>query len=274
MRSASLVVALFLVLTAGQAPEDPAEGVVDLTVANFDEHLNADTHLFIEFYAPWCGWCKKIAPTMSELGLAAKSTPDVIVAKFDATQADSQEIKSKFGIRGFPTILLLKKGDRENPVRFSGERTTKGFINFLRQNTGLPVGETTHEEIPANKPTPKMGTQATGGGAVIELSPENFDTIVTDPTKDVFVKFYAPWCGHCQKMAEAWDQLAAESPDVVIAKLDASKHTDIGSKFKVRGFPTLKYFSKADKSGDNVYKGGRDLNSLKDFVTKQSAGSE
>jgi protein disulfide-isomerase A6 len=71
-----------------------------------------------------------------------------------------------------------------------------------------------------------------------------------DPTKDVLVKFFAPWCGHCQHLAPTWEELAAKhDTNVVIAEVDADAHGALGSKFNVQGFPTIKLFSKSDKSG-------------------------
>jgi protein disulfide-isomerase A6 len=104
---------------------------------------------------------------------------------------------------------------------------------------------------------------------VVVLTPQNFDQIVLDETKNVFVKFYAPWCGHCQRMVPAWEQLAdsvKDQSDVVIAKLDASEHQELGGRFGVRGFPTLKFFTKGNKQG-KAYQGARDLESFKSFVT-------
>ncbi len=68
-------------------------------------------------------------------------------------------------------------------------------------------------------------------------------------------------------MAPAWDELAAsESSDTtVIAKLDASAHGDLAQRFGVRGFPTIKLFTKADKTG-KPYQGARDKDSLANFL--------
>merc|ERR1712166_399369 len=44
-------------------------------------------------------------------------------------------------------------------------------------------------------------------GPVVKLVGENFKGIVEDPTKDVFVKYYAPWCGHCKTIAPKWAEL-------------------------------------------------------------------
>merc|ERR1712066_242712 len=80
---------------------------------------------------------------------------------------------------------------------------------------------------------------------------------------DDMVKFYAPWCGHCKKLAPIWEELAEKYKDndkIVIAKLDAT--TNEVENVKIRGFPTLKLF----KSGNNEvvdYSGGR---TLEDFV--------
>merc|ERR1719170_65226 len=92
---------------------------------------------------------------------------------------------------------------------------------------------------------------------------KNFNDVALDKSKDVFVEFYAPWCGHCKKLAPIWDELGEKFKDndkIVIAKLDAT--TNEVENVKIRGFPTLKLF----KSGDNEivdFKGGR---TLEDFV--------
>lgn len=82
---------------------------------------------------------------------------------------------------------------------------------------------------------------------VVELEPGNFDQIV-DSSKHVLVKFYAPWCGHCKNLAPTYDTLAeamaSRKDEVVIAKVDADKHRDLGSRFGVQGYPTLKWFPK------------------------------
>lgn len=103
---------------------------------------------------------------------------------------------------------------------------------------------------------------------VVTLTPDNFDAVVNDPSKHVFVKFYAPWCGHCVRMAPAWVDLAKAheaNADIVIAELDASAHSQVASKYGIRGFPTLKLFTKTDKAG-LPYQGARDIKSFENFL--------
>jgi len=103
-------------------------------------------------------------------------------------------------------------------------------------------------------------------GPLTVLVGKNFDQIVMDPTKDVLVKFYAPWCGHCKKLAPIWDQLAAEYAnvnDLLIAKFDATANEVEG--LEVRGYPTLKFYSKENKAGVD-FNGERDLESLKNWL--------
>ncbi|PIA16309.1 disulfide isomerase [Coemansia reversa NRRL 1564] len=111
------------------------------------------------------------------------------------------------------------------------------------------------------------------GPDVVELTPKNFKQIV-DGSKDVFVKFMAPWCGHCRNMAEDYEKLAAgysHDDNVVIAKVNADEHRDLGNKFKVQGFPTLKFFPKnGDVAKPEDYTGGRDLDSLVNFLREKT----
>jgi protein disulfide-isomerase A6 len=106
---------------------------------------------------------------------------------------------------------------------------------------------------------------------VVDLTPDNFDTVV-DGTKNVFVKFYAPWCGHCKNLAPTWEVLATsfkKEDKVVIAKVNADDHKDLGSKFGVSGFPTLKFFPKGSTDADD-YNGGRSEEDLVKFINEKA----
>ena len=114
---------------------------------------------------------------------------------------------------------------------------------------------------------------ANAASAVIDLLPTNFDDFVTNSGKPALVEFFAPWCGHCKTLAPIYDELAASfeyaKDKVVIAKVDADAHKDLGRKFGVQGFPTLKWFDgKSDKPSD--YNSGRDLDSLTSFITDKT----
>lgn len=109
--------------------------------------------------------------------------------------------------------------------------------------------------------------------AVIDLTPDNFDSLITNSGKPALVEFFAPWCGHCKKLAPVYEELAtafeSQKEKVIIAKVDADEHKDLGRRFGVQGFPTLKWFD--GKSKDPVdYNSGRDLESLSAFIQEKT----
>jgi len=83
--------------------------------------------------------------------------------------------------------------------------------------------------------------------------------------KPVVVKFYAPWCGHCKKLAPTWDELMKEHPGKVI-KVDADKNGDIAKEYGVQGFPTIMVFKGGKKVND--YDGPREKSSLQKFISQ------
>lgn len=90
--------------------------------------MNNDKDVLLEFYAPWCGHCKKLAPTYDELGEYMKRNPKILIAKVDAT---ANEIPG-FDVHGFPTIKFIKKRNGNMEVmEYSGGRTLEEFIKFL-----------------------------------------------------------------------------------------------------------------------------------------------
>lgn len=91
-------------------------------------------------------------------------------------------------------------------------------------------------------------------GDVIQLDDSNFDSIAMDPTKNVLVDFYSQSCGHCTAMAPAYESVArdfADEPNCIVAKVDAGMYKNIGERFNVYGYPTIKMFSTANKNGDD-----------------------
>ncbi|KAM9725255.1 protein disulfide-isomerase A2 isoform 2-T2 [Dama dama] len=96
---------------------------------------------------------------------------------------------------------------------------------------------------------------------------KNFEQVAFDETKNVFIKFYAPWCTHCKEMAPAWEELAEkykDHEDIVIAELDATANEL--EAFPVHGFPTLKYFPAGPGRKVIDYKGARDLETFSKFL--------
>lgn len=116
-----------------------------------------------------------------------------------------------------------------------------------------------------------LGSSA--ASAVLDLTPSNFDDIVLKSGKPALVEFFAPWCGHCKSLAPIYDELAAtfESAQdkVSIAKVNADEHKELGRRFGIQGFPTIKYFDGKSEE-PQAYSGGRDIESLTNFITEKT----
>ncbi|CAE8700402.1 unnamed protein product [Polarella glacialis] len=101
----------------------------------------------------------------------------------------------------------------------------------------------------------------------IELTSSNWDKETAG--KQVFVKFFAPWCGHCKTMKPDWDKLIADFSDskhAGIYDVDCTVETDLCDQAGVSGYPALKYGDPSDLKALKPYEGERTLESLQKFA--------
>jgi protein disulfide-isomerase-like protein len=81
---------------------------------------------------------------------------------------------------------------------------------------------------------------------------------------DWLVEFYAPWCGHCKRLQPIWEELATElKGEVSVGKVDVTENRPLGSRFDIKGFPTIKFFHEGEVY---PYKGARSKDAFVAYV--------
>jgi len=111
-------------------PDNSAAGVKVAVAKNFEELVTkSEKDVLVEFYAPWCGHCKKLTPIYDELG-EKMAEENVEIVKMDATAND---VPPEFDVKGFPTLFWLPKGTKK-PVSYNGGRELDDFIKYIAEN--------------------------------------------------------------------------------------------------------------------------------------------
>eukprot|EP00488_Nonionellina_sp_1-RS-2012_P000792 TRINITY_DN125_c0_g1_i2.p1 TRINITY_DN125_c0_g1~~TRINITY_DN125_c0_g1_i2.p1 ORF type:complete len:388 (+),score=126.15 TRINITY_DN125_c0_g1_i2:139-1164(+) len=114
-------------------PESNDDPVFVLVGSEFDKVIGQDQDVFVEYYAPWCGHCKRLAPEYEKVGEAFGEVDSVVIAKCDATENDTPE-----EIKGFPTLIFYPKGTTTG-VKYSGDRKQEAIIEWIKENASGDV---------------------------------------------------------------------------------------------------------------------------------------
>ncbi|CAG0899246.1 unnamed protein product, partial [Cyprideis torosa] len=227
------------------------------------------TGMLVMFYAPWCGFCKRMKPDYASAATQLKELlhflliaiskiwrtfdlPEswnvLVQEQTEASLRSSEGAVSPFASIRLSSLIVLpassfppapdkRTADRNGQVKqaYEGENTLDAIVRFMRDPSAAPTKAPGGQE-PAWSEEPSE---------VVHLTEATFNEFVQS-NPSVLVMFYAPWCGHCKKMkpqfVEAAAAMKSEGIPGVLAAVDATVEKELGKRFEVKGYPTIKYF--------------------------------
>ncbi|EER40031.1 thioredoxin [Histoplasma capsulatum H143] len=176
--------------------------------------------------------------------------------------------KIKPGSRPLNGLQLPKPGDTKVGTVATAEEVGKPETKPQAKPEEKPETKTEPPKEKAFHMKPKRpnGTLPNPQGTSIPLTAESFQKLVTNTQVPWFIKFYAPWCSHCQAMAASWQQMAKDMKGVLnVGEVNCETERRLCKDARVESFPTIYFF----RGGERVeYNGLRGLGDLISYARK------
>ena len=228
----------------------------DLTDFTHDSFIRENPYVLVKYFAPWCSHCNQMAPDYTAAAKELlKIDPSFKLAKVNCDE--NTGVKQRQNINAYPTLKFFYKGVEK---QFTGGRSKDEIVSWFQKK----VKTLTDQENYISNGEPQMDEN------VVILTDYYFNEFINN-NDYVFVKFYAPWCGHCQQMAPALAQaatsLAKKGSQVKIAKVDCTEEFQTCKTMGINGYPTMSFFYKADRI---EYTGSRNAQDLENWLTKKT----
>lgn len=164
-------------------------------------------------------------------------------------------------VKSYPTLFIHEDGKKLE--EYMGNRQLDDLKKFIKKYV-----KSTEDSLVEVEEETRPIVNTNGQLLSISDTASFTETLLQGPT---FVKFFAPWCGHCKKLAPTWVQLAHHLKNkVTVAEVDCEALSTLCAAHKIQGYPTLVYFT------GNIhaeYSGGRKLDQLRAFAEKAAEGS-
>merc|ERR1711935_154365 len=243
--------------------------VVKLTQANFKEKVvNSKEPWIVEFYAPWCGHCKSMAPAFEKAANALGGM--VNLGAVDMTT--DQQVGAPYNVQGFPTIKLFGS-NKNSPKDHNGGRGEREFVNagvdMVREIANSRLGGGGQQQQQQKSSNSGSGGAGSGSGdGAVALTASNFKVKGNGLW---LIIFYAPWCGHCKAAMPDFNKAAnALKGNVNLGKVDCTTEQSLCGG--VQGYPTFFWYDNDGKK--TAYEGGRDYASFVNHGRKISGKDE
>ncbi|GMM58586.1 protein disulfide isomerase [Maudiozyma humilis] len=137
MRHIAALVLMCQVFVACQNFYDSDPHIIEANARNFDKIVHGTNYTsLVEFYAPWCGYCKQLKPVMHRAGKKLDGVAQVVTVNCD--QEANKRLCSEHGVEGFPTLMVFRpaktyrKGQKNAQEKYQGQRTLKPIVDFVK----------------------------------------------------------------------------------------------------------------------------------------------
>jgi len=219
----------------------------------FDQILADNELVVVDFTAEWCGPCQMIGPKFKEMAKAQRDSgknllgEDKLVKFIKVEETETKDIIEKAGVSCYPSFYMYKNGEKVDSLQGADDEKLSLQIKKLINPNYVEVHFANFAETKAD-----------------------FDKILADNQKAVFVDFTASWCPPCKMIKPIYEELAETHKDlegVKFVKIDVDENEEVSQEYAIRSMPTFKVFVAGKEVKEDGF-GGADVEELKAMVAK------